>query len=723
MNATPWPSVDRSSAANASARTPWSIVSKRSTGTRWLALIAGAILLLPAPRATAQKLNLDKTDAPTPASAKAGPALADELDKEAEVFSRPRGAGQAPPAARARAALRKLAAEWIRAGGQDPDNAAPRALVGRTIALRRAALDAAIGPDDAAPARAFTAAALAHDLEHHAELSTDAAIDRFLRDTLWPLIDAPDLPAGTGWVIAGAPPAPSRPLHELAALTDLETADLLVVSSAEKAMDEAGAVPVYRPSTESLRRAAAIVLETLAHGRARLLAPAVRELIRRELLESLNALAAPAPEAPAALAAGEHLRRLALLCDALVKAASFDAGNNQARVVRTALEELATSRKWREDPGLPQRLRVLSRTLDNAAPDIVATDDRLLARQFRPALRALEPLIHQSAQQTLEVAPRLLTPEGAADPAALGAINAHARRLTDVRLLLAAAATISTGKPGDAEVPAQRKFLGERFLTLGQDVGRADKRDLAITELRDLSVQVRDITLLPAEKELRSSNGDPGWRDATAGKARDLVTALDSARNSWNTSWTGPRSLPPAAATRRLTALRDNLPLLADAAAALALSRDSRIQSWPGFELSERACAWLKTGLAESAQPLSAALASGTDEAIAAARKKLTTDFMSATTIGRLDRRARAIGVVTLADPAADAIAQLSLGPPADDAWLASARPEVASLCRLIEEAAALDPKSPDLARYRAAADRAARAIATRLDAEPPEDR
>ncbi len=654
-------------------------------------------------------------------------ALADTLDKEAGSLMQTRGGGEVPASSRARASLRKLAADWLRTPDADAPGTARKTLLGRTIALRRSEFDTAVGPDEPAPARAFVVEALAHDLEHHADLPDISAIERFLRDALWPLAGDAAPSAGAGWVVVAAPATTQRPLREFAALTDMGSEDLILVEVLEKRLDAAAIVPAYAASATDLRRATAVTLNALAHGNAKLLAPAVRELVRKELVALLTTLGDGPADTAARLAAADRLRRLALLCDALVKAAGLDTTNTTVRILRSAVEEFATAGKWRDDPGTGPRLRLVAKIIDRAAPDAVLTDEKTLARQFRTAMRVIEPLARQSGLQTLEIAPRILAGSDAiSDPAVLGALTAHARRLNDVRLLRAAADAIATPGKGEPEIPAPRRFLAERFVTLGQDLGRPDKRDLAISELRDLSSQVRAWKTIAGESELRAAADDKGWHDATDSRLRELAAAIDSTRASWVGSWTSPKAMPASAVVRRLAMIRDNLPLIADAAAALDVGAgDSRLNSWPGWELSPDAAAWLVQGLADPSRALAGAIISGSDDAATAPRKKLAGEFALALTIGRLERRARALGIATLPDAPHDALAQVIFGPAPYDAWLFDAREELATMCRAIEEAAAAseDPKRQgDVARFKSIAERAARAVSLRLDAEDSGD-
>ncbi len=666
--------------------------------------------------APGQQLNLDRPNASRAGEARSALALADELIDEAEALL---ASGERAPSIGARAALRAVGADLLRAGEEEAG--ARATLIGRTIALRRPELDAAIGVGDASAAGRFVAAALARDLAARPPFTEADAIERWLRDSLWPLVREGDRAPGIGWVTGERDPV--RPLSELAALTGLNAEGLLTVGEFEGVLEGAAAIPVYRPASEDVRRSAAAVLAAMSEANSRLLAPAVRELIRDEFIRAADAFSAP-PDAGARIAAALRLRRLGVLCGALVKVASLDTASPTVRILRGAVEEFATAGAWRDDDTAGSRLRLVIDVIDRASPDPAVADDRTLARQFRPAMRIIEPLARQSGMQTLEVAPRLLSSGAAAsDPGVLGAITAHARRLNDVRLLRGAAdAVAEPGRSGEPEVPAERRFLAERFVTLGQDLGRPERRDLAISELRDLCQQVGSWKSIEGEAELRAGAEDEGWHGATDSKLADLGAAVDRVRQDWIGSWTTPRALPAAATTRRLALLRDNLHYIADAAGALNVGAGlSRLNSWPGWELSPGAGAWLAAGLAETAQAMTSGLITGAEDGVTGPRKRLVGEFALALTVGRLERRAGALGVAVLPPGPGSALAQFLSGPAPSDAWMGAALEDLAVMCRAIEEAAdaARDPdRRAESARFKAAAEIAARAVALRLDAE-----
>jgi len=667
--------------------------------------------------AAAQRLDLDHPGASEPGEGRASLGLADVLIVEAEELLRDR---DATPSSRARGAVRAIGADLLRAGEAE---GGPRAsLIGRTIALRRRELDGAIGADGASPAHRFVADALAMDLARRPDLSDTAAVERWLRDSLWPFMQEQGPDPGTGWMVSGR--RASRPLRDLAALTDLGADQLLAVGEFEDLLDATARVPVYRPAAEDLRRSSALALGAMSQANSRLLAHPVRQLVRAEFIAAVTAFAQPGAGG-ARIGAAERLRRLGVLCEALVRAAGLDASNTAPRVLRGAVEELAMSGVWRDDENAVARLGLVIDIIERSTPDASITDERTLARQFRPAMRIVEPLARQSGGQTLEIAPRLLAgADAASDPAVLGAITAHARRMNDVRLLRAAAdAAAPAGKSGEPEVPAERRFLAERFVTLGQDLGRPERRDLAISELRDLCRQVRAWKTIDGETELRAAADNQGWHEATDSQMGQLAGAIDRVRQDWIGAWNTPRSLPGAVTIRRLVTLRDNLSYVADAACVLDVAAGrSSLNSWPGWELSPEGAAWLTEGLPEAARAMTSGLVTGAEDGTTAPRKRLAGELALALTVGRLERRARALGLAALGDSPGAALAQLACGPAPSDAWMSGSLEDLAVMCHAIEEAAgaAADPnRRAEAARFRATAERAARTLAVRLDAGP----
>jgi hypothetical protein len=601
-----------------------------------------------------------------------------------------------------------------------------RVLIGRTIAARRSALDdcrRAPGVDGP------MLEALARDLTvPPAALPLDAAgLDRLLRDAWAPVGQQVTITPQAGWIGAEGASAPDRPgsLGDLARDLSVsrEAADAFEALEARLVLAEGWTV--YRSQARALRGLVERAAGVWKPEKAEWLGDTAQARLRKDLADSVAELS----RGGEATEPVRTLRRLASFAEAANAVQKLDSGR-AARAVRTALGEVVISPSWTGDPGLTSRLTTLGRAiglvLESSGPE-----EKTVVRQLRPALRALEPAARQSAAQLTETLARLVKQADAmSDPAVLGAITAHESRLSDLALVREISLAVSEpGASGETAARSALKPLADRILVLGQDLNKAETRDVALTELREIGRQVRDYREMPGEKALRAGvgAGSPVWA-AVGERIADLPAAIDQARAAWLAERTAPKGIPTPQKAQRLATLRSALRVLADSAGARSVierADGGALNAWPGWELSREALAATTAGLFDQTSKLVGELMTGRDEEAEASVSRILLQHGAALLLGRLELRAVELGLRIQGAPGADAIAQLALGPPdPEGAWLARAdldlRAELAAVCRYAEEAAFAQAKKENAKAqtFRAYYNGRARAVLDRLEGQ-----
>lgn len=709
--------MKRVSARNSGGRS----ASRSRAGT---ACIAAIVLAMLPPLARAQRLNLDDTPAPAPGSGLAALALADEVEKEAAELMK----GSPTALDRARVAVRCLARDLIRSGEQAGGAGSVRVLAGRTIAMRRSALDECLraqGVDGA------MLEALVRDLSLPAkDLPADpGGLDRLLRDAWSSVAQHVTIAFPAGWVGAEAPGQAGenpRALGEVARRNGISREGIAAFEELEARLALAEGWTVYRARARATRTLIERAAGAWALEKAEGLGDAALARLRKDLVEAVAELARGGESAEPL----GTLRRLAAFVGAVGAAQELDSGR-AARAVRAALGEVVASPSWTGDPGLPTRLSALERAIRTVL-DAPGAGDKAVVRQLRPALRALEPAARQSAAQLMETMPRLLKQADAlSDPAVLGAITAHEHRLADLAIIRELSAAVAEpGGSGEVVARGAMKPLADRLLILGQDLGKPETRDVALTELREAASQLADYRQMPGEKELRAGlqAGDPEWA-AVAERTGDLPAAIDQARAAWLAERTAPKGIPTAQKAHRLAVLRAGLRVVADSAGArrvIERADGGALNAWPGWELSREALAVITGGLFDQTSRLVGELLTGRDDEAEASMARIGAQNGAALLLGRLTWRAEELGLRPQASASAGALAQVALGPPdPEGAWLAGVetdlRGELAAVCRYAEESAFAQAKKENAAaqQFRAYYNARARVALDRLEAQP----
>lgn len=671
--------------------------------SRILSLCVGLVALLPAFPVSGQRLDLDTPGTPKAGSGAATLALADALEREINQLNVTLAA---PPLTHAKGAIRTTARNLLRTGDALGEAGHVQILAGRTIALRLAALDAMLERSAEPPAAAAPQANplpkpelrwLAHDLAVPADEFNDVrAMDRVLRDAFasWASrLEVLHFQRAWEWGLGEVPPPW---LAERSRLAGLSREAMEPFAALDVAVGSGFAHLPYRSTALALHLDAADALDLLAR-KPQPLSQAGTERVRVTLIDSARVLSNPASTSGSLDAARLRVRALGLTARLVAATLAADP-QPAARAMLTAISDFAATPTFADDPASAARLSACIRGADLCAiSDRVASEERL-SRQFRPAFRVLLQAARQSAAQLMEVLPRALRPGGSAlDPAVVGALNAHETRLQTL-VALRSAAGIVNEKPGnDPALKAEFKAVCDRILVLGQDLGKPDRRELALAELKEL---VRDISnakpalITQVETPLsRSGATPPEWSQLYS----RLAGALDEATKQWLSERSGAR--PPAddATGDQLEALTRCLDLASKASHAAAMlaafrrgdSDTSTLQALPMFEISTPALEMLCAGLTEACTPAFESAIRGESAGSIKLLEQIERAYAPALLVGAMTRKTD-LGSKPGGSEADAALVQLVAGTPDPDrAISADARADIAGMCRYAEEWAA----------------------------------
>lgn len=728
-----------------------------------LSAIVAVLALACGPLAPAQTLNLDQTAAPAPGEGMNSLALIESLQKEIAEVSKP-----GVPGAALRSLVRTIAIDLIKSGVAQGPAGSEHVVLGRTLALRRESLDRWSASHDV-PADVL---ALMKEAAGAGAPPERDAMEVWARDAIGPLLifgwpnEAIGWPADLSRVEARVP---TESLPDLALHARFSGEVSTVMARAEARLAAAEQFGVTRAGAWRLRDDIAAAASIAGPQKPRWMSDPSLAAWRSELVACVTGLI-PSTGAAAytPMQAADRLRVLRLASELAAKLQSLEP-STAGRASLAALDQLIAAPEFHADAGVADRLLAAMDALSliRAAP----ADDKSLLRQLRPAARALEPAARNAAAQLLEDLPRLIRRGDAlADPGMLASINSARRRRDDQRLvrrlseLCADAPPASDpahaepsrsarppGEPasspdrGPAGGPTERsptefriaepsldprlKNVGARLLTLGQDLSRNDKRDLAIGELRSLAGELADFRALPGESEAGVAAGAASsarasitrvraWSALTSAKLPDLLAALARARADWLSEWSNVKALPGPDNAEPLAAFRAVFAVLSDAAPAL--DEESFINTWPGFELSREARSQLTDRLPSAASAMVGSLLAGRYDDATRAAARIRAEHAAALMIGRLERLAAARSLAEPTDAALGALSQTAAGrPDPERAWLLAGytdiRADIAGVCRY---AAELVPPCDHPERYRAYLTRRADLVLSVLDAD-----
>jgi len=478
---------------------------------------------------------------------------------------------------------------------------------------------------------------------------------------------------------------PGTALVDLAGAAALSEGSVAAVGAMETEWQVRRATRAWGREAEALRADLAQTLGLLDPRRR--LAPAARLKPWRDGLESVI----PGVSGGDARAAAT-LARLAAL-GRLTSGLPTLRNPSESRRLVEALLELDLS-----GPETDARLRDAESAVASASRAFDPAVERGLVRELRQPFREVGLSTRESALAVVRAATEILTRPGAmSDPGVLSALNNHGARWDELDQLRALADLIREGpvaRPGvEARVAEPFRALARRLVAIQRDVATPAKRDAAQGERRALVAAAVGFWSIPGEDALRAHAGEavPGLERATGGHVRALLDRLDAERAAWLKGTTEAGAAPPAAAEARLRALARVVPLALDAAAWIA--GGERLNEWPGWECGPEAWRWVGGDLEGR---VAAACAEGARaNAVDLSRRldALETEHSAGLLAGAL-ARAWAARVTPAADPVDAALAELSGPAMGPGAWMGRWRVEVARVCLIAEEAAALSASS-----------------------------
>lgn len=396
-------------------------------------------------------------------------------------------------------------------------------------------------------------------------------------------------------------------------------------------------------------------------------------------------LSAPLRTGLAAVAVESPLVRFAAAAAAIVPGPATDA---PAPAVADALGHLVGAIALMEGDAQRTEPWPAASTLDAAAGRAAGSPARGAgdAREAPPDLDAARARIAAFDPQSLRPDARALAADlvraaaRAPGDAEVVAIDADLRRLRQLTSWVdsAAAAKASLRSRFDATTRAWVKSLHE-----------PTRRAQARASMARFESERSAIDAFPLEAELR--RGDPSAVGKAAGRAKDVLAAIDRLRAAWQEGWLDGRGDPARTAAamrlvRALAAVDAAVPVgMSGPAAGEAAAEAPAPAAWGGWPWIADAPAVPAKGLAARAELALAALLDGDD---AAADRQLATLDLELP-IATLDRTLRerlapwSRGRSGLAHRLAAAVAA-----PGPEAWLGARRADLCAVARLLAESA-----------------------------------
>lgn len=591
------------------------------------------------------------------------------------------------------AAMLRVTRDLLATGERLGEAGSAHIVAGRTLWHHHDAIRSLV--TDVSRADAFLHAAIEPVPEGVVEL------DRYLRDTFAPVAGdlKPMHPAG--WL-------PAEPV---------DPGPVLPLADSIASWEELG---VPEQAAEALRRLDALCAE--ASGWSAYAASADR--IRRDVRRAAGVLSLDAPslsaEARAALGyafdrvcaetdadlagAMEEFRTLGLIASTLPALGALPTPDRGA-AYKAASDIIERSGATGSDTGHCFQAAKAALVLFESRAAI--GDEKMVVRQLRPAWRAMDRRLDRIADQTAALVPRLLDDPGAmGDPAVLAQLAHHRAGIEDMRMIQRSSDALTRlldGSPAALEPRGEpvvaRPWNGpaRQLLSLGQALGAQASDEVAVDALRFACERINRYASVPGEQALRAAvtgGSSSPWDRLSGNRHADLLKAIESRRELWIADFTDN----PAADSPLLEALTEacaDLHLLVTLADALdRLPDDGRtspgaIQAWPGFELSAEA--W--QALLDAAQPVAAgaieAALDGRDLQAMDLLLRLEAEHAAALLAAHLEREAIARGLSRAAEDSP--VHQVIAGALHPDCWLASSRPQIACVCRYVEEWAAAD--------------------------------
>ncbi|MEN0020147.1 MAG: hypothetical protein AAF747_04590 [Planctomycetota bacterium] len=657
--------------------------------------------------------SLDFGGPSRPSEDDAARSLAATLEAEAEAL----GAREDGPAEAFGIALREVAAAMLeRAADDTSDEASQLVVFARTLAVHRGAFDGelrellskldALDFDDAqqlaeAERTLAIVAATVELLDAVADSESVGDAQVSLRDALAMLARETGVePRASLWLVADGRLADVR--TSAAGVAGLADHPLLTPEAQRAAASLASDIEAsagwaaYQASATTL---AELVLRaaTLLDDEPRWLTADARKRVADDLSDALAGVQLTERRD----ASVSELQRLAMLAEVVIAIDTIGT-NEVGRATVAAVNELAAAAPGdaRRSTGAQRTmLQLVRRVLGQIETRAALPSDRELARRVRPAFRAVQPLAREAEQRAIAVLPMVMQQADAmTDPGVLQAVAANERALDDLVGLVRIEAMLVEGLDGEGASASARsrvtadsmRRVGERLVDLGGEMIRREPTPELLDDLRLMIDQLKWLVAFPGEDELRTAVAAPrssagrAWDEATGGRASQLADALDGARETWATSWSGEVAAGRLAAdSRRVTTMADLLTHVRDAAAVARAERDGfAFDRWPGWEIDDDARRALTEGLTDATEEATRLALDGNLGRARAAMEDLLAEHATGLLVGRLELHAARAGWRGTERSADDVLRELVAGRPLTQSGVLQHAGELASVCR-----------------------------------------
>ncbi|MBL8764835.1 MAG: hypothetical protein JNM07_11260 [Phycisphaerae bacterium] len=684
--------------------------------------VAAAALL---PAGASAQLDLDSTQAPKPGEGRAALERADRLEADAERMAKAGRAEKPDPAPRrdrtgndsalgpadaARIAARRLAARLLRAGEESGESGSVRVLAGTQLDRSMAAIDAALtraGLDEAERERLVEFATFSAQFDPRRAGATEWELALVLR----PLV--PSLRAAAndadwarpgavaGWFRASPDDRNDEPIGESAAAWR-------AAGLSDEAVQTLAALDATAPlGARALARRASRVLSIEGDW----IGAAARPALARRFGDALSVFSgSPGPTLfEDCVPRLESLSAAADMAERLARIARERKGVKGVREAGTAVAGVLSAGPA-EAQSRVETARALGRVLDLLIRGMESMGEKDLVREVRPAFRAAERSARLSEGDLIEGIPRLAQGRtGATDPAVVGLVGVHARRVGDLVALRRVSRWLE-GRPLDAPAAStppvtapDRATAAARILKLGQEAADPRRAEAAFADLRRIAEDLPWLESIPSESALRSVGAAADrYKPVIGDRGREILGALDRARRGWRDAWgfeprraggkpgeTPPAPTPEGASARlrllaHLGGMLEDLSLVHEMGARADRSQPNALDGWAGWALSAPAFDRLTAGMEPAAGAL-VEVAVTADEM--KARPLIDTanqNLAACRLVARLERDARGRDLAS----STPAVVQLASDIPINP-WCWRQREGVAAVCRYLEEEAA----------------------------------
>ncbi len=648
--------------------------------------LAPLLLLLLAPVAHAQLLNLSPTEEPSPAPGIASRNMAAFLEQQIQVLSvrSPR-----TPRLDAEMSMRRLALALINTGDEMGPAGSRHVLAGMTLARHLGEIDQWLR---STPGDSFDASLVYFNEDMH-ELRDDVPrerdeVRRFLRDRLAILLTAePASLDGVGWVLDDATP----------------TLDLAVLDRARPQVSEAcneslDALLVHLDdaATRAPYVRSALVVRSALIRAARVLSPEPRWLeqdARSRLIEEFEqGVAQLDGGGGGGLARLERLAAFASLIDSVDAMSS----TRHQKEIRAAIVQAILYAP--QDPGQQlASLEAAQRAFALLDAEESLRNERTIFRELRPLRRRLERRMRVTADELAARIPDMISTPGAmVDPGVLAQLHARRSVLEDARAIERITRTLTTaGEDGREPRPSdEHERLVGALLSVTRNANPSDPDDRPTRIFRAFVTQLEQARVSPSERiALDPPTDDPVGQEVAhlLADQKDRIRVLvEQERAAWVEAWESDDPVASGAPhATRLAQIDRVLSCVVDVATIRAVRRrPETLNAWPGWELSDEAVRRLSEPFEDRTLFVVRRLLTENATVVAPLIDRLESEHPDARLIALMARRAHDRGIA-LASSGAPALYELGVSCPDGYAWMDAHAEDVARFCRYGEELSA----------------------------------